>query len=377
MSELVFSYEGFNIRVATSQVDDAAWLEEFLLPWFAPTGSAADVTVTLSYDGARFRDLQAGGPMGGQRRVFMLDIRTRDLPCWRVRGYDVALYDTDHQLFYLINGQHIELIAAEAHTDSRINLMRVVRELAMSAAQLIGHRYLHASAFVCEGRAAIITGRREAGKTSLLTYALGRSPCGFLTNDRLLVRTADAAPSVRGMPTIVSIRDGTLDLFPGMREEIIARGYRSRASIADTQVPGRLAQIPIKQGATSITPRQFCTLLQREPVAEAPAAMLLFPRQTGASGGLELRRLDASAASLRLRQGLFGHIGPDRLSEVFTVMPPQGRRQAPNDQTLCQDLSAAVPAWECLLGRDSYRDSRGADALLELLAGACRPDAQH
>ncbi|MDO8863398.1 hypothetical protein Q6D67_16960 [Haliea sp. E1-2-M8] len=375
MTRVMLNYEGLKVCVGTDASDDAVWLEEFLLPWFAPIGDTPDVTVTLTYDGARFQDLRAGGPLGGQRRVFMLDTRTLDLPCWNVPGHDIALYDADHHLFYLVREQHIELVAAEAHTDSRINLMRVVRELAMGIAQLRGHRFLHASAFSLNGRAAIISGRREAGKTSLLTYALTRSPGGFLTNDRLLVRTAGAATTVRGMPTIVSIRDGTMDLFPGMREQIGARGYRCRATLAEAQQPEKLALIPAKQGAGSITPRQFCTLLGREPVAEAKAAVLLFPRQSGQPGGLELRRLDASTASMQLRQGLFGHIGPDRLSEVFTVLPTGlTRRRAPDDHTLCQQLAASVPAWECLLGRDSYRDSRGADALLELLNHDCSPD---
>ena len=368
MTRVMLSYESLNIGVATDRSDDAAWLEEFLLPWFAATGDTADVTVTLTCDRSRFRALQANGSPGEQRRVFMLDTRTMDLPSWHVPGHDIALYDAEHQLFYLRRDRHIELVAAEAHTDCRINLMRVVRELAMGSAQLAGHRFLHASAFSLNGRAAIVSGPREAGKTSLLTYALARSASGFLTNDRLLVKAAGAATTVRGMPTIVSIRAGTMDLFPGIRESITARGYRSRATLAETQEPEKLAQIPVKQGGGGITPRQFCTLLQREPVAEAQAAVLLFPRQTGQPGGLQLRQLDPSSACQRLQQGLFGHIGPDRLSEVFTVFPSRlSRSQAPDDPALCQQLAAAVPAWECLLGRDSYRDACGADALLALL----------
>lgn len=366
----MLSYEGLNIGVDTEQDDDTAWLEEMLLPWFTPTGGTPDVSVSLKCDGARFRRLQAAGSPGGQRRLFMLDTRTLDLPCWSVPGHDIALYDAGQQLFYLVRGQHIELVAAREHTDYRISLMRVVRELAMGVAQLAGHRFLHASAFSLDGRAAVISGPREAGKTSLMTYTLNHLPADFLTNDRLLVKTSGAITIAGGMPTIVSIRDGTMKLFPGMREEITARGYRSRATLAETREPEKLARIPAKQDGVSLTPRQFCTLLQRAPVARAQAGALLFPRQTGRPGGLTLRRLDTDSTRERLRHGLFGHIGPDRLSEVFTVSPPgPGRGRAPDDADLCQQLAASVPAWECLLGKDSYRDARGAEELRALLEG--------
>jgi len=364
----MLNYEGLSIGVDTQRDDDTAWLEEMLLPWFTPAEGTPDVSVSLKCDGARFRRLQAAGSSRGIRRVFMLDTRTLDLPCWSVPGHDIALHDAGQQLFYLVRGQQIELVAAREHTDYRISLMRVVRELAMGVAQLAGHRFLHASAFSLKGRAAIISGPREAGKTSLLTYALSHLPVDYLTNDRLLVKTSGATTVAAGMPTIVSIRDGTMDLFPGMLEGITARGYRSRATLAETREPEKLAGIPAKQDGVSLTPRQLCTLLQCAPVARAQAAALLFPRQTGRPGGLELQRLDTDSARERLRHGLFGHIGPNRLSEVFTVFPPGlGRRRAADDSTLCHQLAASVPAWECLLGKDSYRDARGAEDLRALL----------
>lgn len=374
MASLTLAYEGLHIRVSANP-KDLDWLEEFLLPWFAATGDPPDVTVTLSHDRSRFQALLARGAAGGHCQALMLDTRTVDLPRWNAEGNGLVLYDDAHRLFYRVSDQHIELVAETAHADQRLDLMRVVRELAMGVAQVQGHRFLHASAFARHGRAAIITGRRKAGKTSLLTYVLSQSPADYLSNDRLLVRPDTTTTNLRGitlrgMPTIVSIRDGTLALFPGMGADIARRGYRSRASLADTQEPGRLQHIPVKPEGAGVTPRQFCALWQREPVAQAQAAALLFPQRTGLPGGLTLRRLEPDEAESRLREGLFGHIGPDRLSEVFTVFPPRLTcGQAPDDAGLCRRLAAAVPAWECQLGNDSYRDSRGAQRLLALLAG--------
>ncbi len=376
MTSLMFGYEGLQIEVNTDGEDDATWLREFLLPWFAPSGGAPDVTVKLTVDKSRFEELLAEGARGGQRRLFMLDTRTVDLPCWQAAGQEKAFYHAAHCLFFLVRGQTIELVAAEPQADSRIDIMRTIRELAMGVAQLSGHRFLHASAFAVGDRAALISGPREAGKTSLLTYALTHAPGGFIGNDRVLAKTRGTATRIRGMPTIVSIRDGTMDLFPGMREEIAARYYRSRATLAEAQRPATIAGMVVKQGGASITPRQFCTLLQCDPVPEAQATVLLFPRQTGRPGGLELHPLNAAEASARLQRGLFGHIGPDRLSDVFTVFPPHlVRRQAPDDTALCRQLATAVPAWECLLGQDSYRDRRGADELVALLNSSARTKA--
>lgn len=380
MSQVTFSYEGISIGVLAEKETDIQWLKEFLLPWFDMSGDdVPDVRVRVTCDPARYEQLMACGRGDGSINALMLDTSIIAFPLWNAPGKQLAFYDEDREIFYRVTDNYIELILRDRNADIRTRLMRVLRELAMGVAQMQGGRFLHASAFVVEGSAAIITGPRQAGKTSLLSYILSNSEAKFLTNDRLLVHQCGQSVRLRGMPTIVSVREGTMNLFPEFRQSIIDHRFTSDVTLLEarqleTHLPRR-----VKQGSHGLSPRQFCTILDCQPTRDARGGVLIFPRQTGRAGGLRLRRLEPGEARIQLEQCLFGHIGPDRLSEAFTILPHRlDRKAAPGDAALQAGLARALPSYDCELGNDAYADDRGAKQLLGLLRsrnGPRQPDA--
>ena len=375
MPALTLSYEGITVRASLERAVDVQWLEEFLLPWFDRSDDAPDVEVLVSRDPAYYEELLACGPADSRVIAFTMDTRAVDFPAWNVPG-QLALYDEKHRLFYLVTDSCITLVGSDPGNEVRMSLMRVLREFAMSAAQLRGGRFLHASAFVTNGLAALISGPREVGKTSLLSYVLSYSDARFMCNDRLLVGAHEPALRLRGMPTIVSIREGTLELLPGMRDSIERNRFITRSTMEEARQPDAPSCGPPKQGRYGLSPRQYCALLGCEPVQWARGAVLLLPRQTRRPGGLELKRLDSGEARERLAHCLFGHIGPDRLSEVFTLLPRSpGQSKPGSDDALCTMLASRLACYDCQLGTDTYRCDTAARQLQQLLlaAGPARP----
>jgi len=366
--QATFAYEGIRVGVNGLGGPDIQWLKEFLLPWFELAGPGADVLLEIRRDPDHYRRL-CELPHGPDIDAFMLDTERIAFPGVQVPGEDVALHDAEHRLFYLVAGNRVRLVACDPLETLRTCFMRVIRELATGTVQLAGHRFLHASSFAVGGRAAIVAGPRRAGKTSLLCYALSRSGAQFLSNDRLLLQATGSGLRVRGMPTIVSVRAGTLELFPEMRQTIERGGFSNRKTMAECLGPidpnTRSSQVE-RRGLTAI---QFCAALNSRPLATAGAAVLLFPRQTGQRGGLSLQRLSTAQTRAHLADCLFANLGPDRLSGAFTLAPTRlARASAPLDSELFELLAERLPAFECRMGLDSFSDDAGIGLLCEVLA---------
>lgn len=368
MESATFQYEGIGIEVRTGCRDDIEWLTEFLLPWFDLTDTTPDVEVLVRHDPALLEQLLAC-PLAPQRvAAFMMDTRRIDFARRDVAGEQLAFYDDQNRIFFLRSGRKVQLVHGDRPGNLRSSIMRVVREVAMGSAQSSGSRFLHASACAVDGKAIVISGPRGAGKTSLLSYLLSNSSAGFLANDRLLFDANPGARRFRGMPTIVSVRAGTLGLFPGMLQAIEAQRYTTRLTMDEARRSRASSPLPTRNGRWGLSPRQFCSLLDCSPRREARGAILLFPRQTGGAGGISYRPLSAQETRDRLQHCLFGHIGPDRLSEAFTFMPNAGvRGSAIDDETLFEELANSFAGFECALGNHAYEDARGAEQLLNIL----------
>lgn len=368
MTRATFSFEGISIGVTVEDQGDIEWLTEFLVPWFDLSDSTPDVEVSVRQDRAMFEKLIACPPAQKRVNAFMMDTRVIDFPCWNIPGQQLACLDEQNQIFYLITDEQIHLVYSARPNNLRTSLMRVLREVAMGAAQLRGGRFLHASAFAINGRAVIVTGPRGAGKTSLLSYVLSNSKATFLTNDRLLVKRRGQQVQLRGMPTIVSIRSGTMKLFPKMRPSIEDQGFTTKVTMMEARQSETTTSLPTRDGRWGLTPRQFCSILDCKPQREARAAILLFPRQTGLPGSIELRKTDTFETRDQLQHSLFGHIGPDSLSDAFTIVPPGlKKRPADDDKTLFTALVNSMTAFDCELGNDAYRGGSGIEKLLQIL----------
>lgn len=366
MAQRKFSYEGISVGVESENEGDIRWLSEFLDPCFMDQAGKPDVEVRLVVDTKKFDSLINCGPGDRSIDAYILDTSVISFPVWNTPGPELVFYEEKHELFYLLEGNRIVLLIKRYNTNSRMCLMRVVREYAMGMAQRSGGRFIHASAFSIGGHAAIITGPKEVGKTSLLTYMLSNSGADFLANDRLLVKQNGEGVQLRGMPTIISVRPDTLQFFPGLLKLIRDHGFKARLTLRECRDSAEASPIVVRAGKLGLSSRQYCSLLACESIGNSEGVSLLFPHQTGRTGGISLRALEKYETRERLANCLFDNIGPDRLSDVFTWSAPDpGNSSVVRDDTLCEWLSSRLNAYECRLGTDAYKTPEGAEMLAQ------------
>jgi hypothetical protein len=115
-------------------------------------------------------------------------------------------------------GSDVEVVARPGDLRVRIALLRIVREIATAHAhsrrRTLG---LHAAAFAARGRACLVVGPKRSGKTTLLVHALSSGNAVLLANDRVLVDATEETGLALGVPAVISLRQGTLGRFPGLR----------------------------------------------------------------------------------------------------------------------------------------------------------------
>ena len=190
---------------------------EFLCPWFsaeAPNGTALNVRMTSS--GERFSALAR---VEAERHpqplaCFRLDRRLVSCPGWIEPDGSILVADQEFGCYYHVQGKQVEVISRPQDRLARIGLMRVVRELAIQRALSRSETLdLHAAAFVFRGRAILLAGDKNAGKTTLLAHALTSPHTALMANDRVIV---DGRLQARGVPTVVSVRDDTEQAFPAL-----------------------------------------------------------------------------------------------------------------------------------------------------------------
>lgn len=364
----MFSFGNLGILVESADRSHLAWLAEFLGPHFEVRASGAHACrVRLVEDRARYDEAMAAGPDGDSLDAFALDTGVISLPRWR--GTRTRLFDAQREVFYEITGPSSEttIIGAPGNLKSRTALMRVVRELATNHAQRAGGLLLHASAFALGGRGVIVCAPKEGGKTTLLIHALRAASAEYVSNDRVLIRPG-AVPYAHGVPTVVKLRQGTLDLFPALAAGLAATAYHSRLTL--TEADARPAPAADQRSdSPRLSPAQLCRLVGVGARADCEVAVLVFPAFTGEPGSFTLERLSPAEVAVRLEEVWFG-IRPGRwVSEVFTPDggPPPPDRAALASRSLA--LAHHARGLECRLGLTAYESAGAADDLVAGLVG--------
>ena len=369
------SHAGLRIRCEAPEVAALDWLGEFIGRDFASVASIspapADWTVRLAIDPAAYARA-ASAPVRGDAVAFVLDTGLSRLPLLDHPGPGLWAHDVELTACYRVQyqaGRGEVLVLAGSHRPRvRSALMRPVREWAMDAAQQRGGALLHAAACALGGQAVIIAGPKEAGKTSLLTYLLMSAGARFLANDRVLIAPAPAAPRVQGIPTVVSIRRGTLALFPELWRRIEQGGYRLHATLAECAEQAQPAR-PWADGRLGLTTAQYCAACGGDVLPSAPAGLILFPRRTGRPGGLRLEPLPAAQRLRRLAACRFGataggEVTDQARTELFRAPAPTMTAAPP---AVAAHALAGLPGYDCLLGSDSFADGRGAEQISDVL----------
>lgn len=342
-----------------------AWLAEFLEPHFTTASSGPHkARVRLDEDARAWEAARALGPAGGDAALFAFDTALVRLPRWR--GAPRRFLDTDRAVLYdVVEGTDVTILSAPGNPRARSALMRVVRELATNHAQRTGGLLLHAAALAVGDAGIVVPGPKEAGKTTLLLHALQAAGARYVSNDRVLVWPERPARA-HGVPTVVKLRRGTLDLFPVLAERLAATRYDTRLSLAEAAAPD--APTPTPGGAArSITPAQLRRLLDVRAQAACPVRVLVFPRRTNEPGEATARPLAPADVAARLREALFGVRTGRPVSDVFTLPadpPPPGAAAL---AARCDALAADVPGVECRLGLDARARPGAAGELLATL----------
>ncbi|HSQ00098.1 MAG TPA: hypothetical protein VL049_22975 [Candidatus Dormibacteraeota bacterium] len=357
MPSIQLAYRGLCTRVQSPEAAELAWLEEFLAPAFVRDDRApSDCHVVVGDDADRLAALRAGaGHNPSQAVCLVLDGGPVRLPTWEDGDRRVVLHD-EARLAYVIaaDRRHIEVVSAPANDARRTALMKLVRELAMSAAWSPRSLVLHAAAFVVGRQAILIAGPKRAGKSSLLLHALGAAGARLLANDRVVLALGPRRAIAHGMPTIVNLRPDTVAArFADAAARRAAYRHRFHLTLAETEQRKPVADLTPRP--LTCSPAQLGRLLGVDLVGSAAAAVLLLPRVDAAANGIALRRLDDDEAARRLPDALFAATHtPLEISDVFAL--PE-HSQAPSDaelQRLWRDCVARLRVFDCRLGPDAY-----------------------
>lgn len=369
-----FAYNGLTIRVYSADPSHLMWLEEFLAPQFQRLDEDAYAcAVSLTADDQLFEEVFRKGAQRDRGLVdcFALDSNLVQLPLWGPLGPDRIIFDSQFRVFYIVNadGTDTEVLACRNRLAARISLMRVVRECAMNHSHRAGCLIIHGSALAVGGRAIIIAGPKRAGKTTLLIHALRAEAAAYVSNDRVVVSNDGPAWMLRGMPTVVTVRNQTLEMFPDVMDRLFKRSYRSRLSISEAKTTPLRPVRPNENGQFYLSPAQFCDLLQVASVAHAQVGALVFPRVTGRAGAIEVEQLSVEAAAARLRESLFSAHSAQKVSAVFLPRGDRPNADRVGLENLCFQLASQVPCIECRLGNEAYRSAGSAARFVRDLVG--------
>ena len=368
----VFAYDGLRVLVEAGDSRHLEWLEEFLTPAFDVVADvAADVRVTVVEDTARFESLRDAGPSpdGREIEVFALDRQAIRLPHWRQAGPGTTVFDDRFGAFYEAtpDRRHITILARAGEIAPRTSMMRIVRETVMNHTYRRGNLFLHAAGCAVDGRGVVVAGPSKAGKTTLLLQLLRQPGARYLANDRIRVRMAPAAPELRGMPTIVTLRQGTVGMFPELAARLATRPYHHRLRIAEVAVLPPEPAPSWRDGRIGVSPAQFCDAAGVSAIAEAPATALLFPRITGEPGDTIVRPLPPSVAAAQLAGALFGVRSWKKTSDLFSLPDDDAAPSRDALMALCSQFAEVVPCFECRLGNEAYAAPMTGAVLEEVL----------
>lgn len=364
-----FAYAGLTIGVTSQDAGHLEWLEEFLTPAFTVVaGHHADVVVVLEVDDRAYDELLRRGPhaSGDQLDCFVLDNSLVRHPRWAGGLTDVVVYNEESRAFHIAtpDGARIRLLTRSGERGPRMALMRVVRECAMAAVHASNRLVLHAAALTIAGSGVIIAGPKHAGKTSLLTHLLQQPDALYVSNDRVVVDTASAAPTFRGMPTLVTIREPMLRLFPHLRERLLQRRYNLRDTLRETPPSSGVPLEITPDHGLSLTPAQFLALLSIQPVDGGIVHAALFPEVAPTAIGIRVRALTRQATAERLIGALFGSGSGDRISRVFGLEAHRVRMERTRAAALCAEVAAHIRGFECQMGSGAYQGAFPLDALV-------------
>lgn len=321
----VLGFGDTNVAVASDEPADVTWLEEFLCPWFEERTGDAKLEVALVRDGTAYEASLARGPLPGPPvPAFRADGAPLVLEPWQDGTGGSVAFDRRSEAFVVASAERrsFRVVARPGARFARIVWMRIVRELALERHLALGRPVLHAAAAACAGRGIAFGGPKKSGKSSCLLHALRAPGAALVANDRVALVPSDGAWTARGMPTIVRLRAGSLELHPEVAARL--RAAEPEVSNALGEETAGQPRWPRAPGSAGLSPAQLRALLGVPALAEARLAAIVLPRLSHEPGSFALARLDPARAA-------------DRLGGALLFATPQA-------ETLCSPPDGGLPA---------------------------------
>jgi hypothetical protein len=364
--ERCFEYAGAVTLVRCDQIGVLDWLEDFLTPSFqvgsASLGAPVSRIRVQAAPGSFSRWRLEAEPTGSGAECFTLDSRSLRWPLARTRGGGEWAFDERSRVAIGVGADErgvrsVELLADAPDPRARMVVMRVLRELASENAVRSGALHLHAAAVAVADRVSLFAGAKQAGKSSLLVHALSQPGTRYVANDRVFAWAGADGATARGMPTIVSLRAGTLEQRRDLRDELASGAWHFASTLEEARARranGTRHELYKAAKIPGLSPAQFCSLLGVESLAGGRLARIVFPEIDAgctAEPGFALRRLAPDEAAERLVDR--GLLAGGRLAGFLTRFPPpepMRLRQA------ARDLAGSVACFSCALGPAAYRE---------------------
>ncbi len=288
--------------LSSSHVD---WVADFLFPVFVRSGRGADISVRLHPAPEAGRWEPTKTPDAMRTQLFIVDGSPGRALSWRSDDGTRGIHDEESRTSITMGpGPEIALSVGDGSEDLRLALLRLLRDLATWRALARGAVLLHASAVSIDGAVVAMAGRKGSGKTTLLLQACQRDGVRIVANDRLLVG-ADLPARTIGIPTIVKLLRGTVDLFPALADEI--KTHRLNFLDAPREAQHRsAARVASHRGNFNLSPGQLCQAMAVGRGAAGWLSTVIFPEIDPSVEREGLLELDRAAGLQRLRRdGLF------------------------------------------------------------------------
>jgi hypothetical protein len=358
------------LETAVAVSSDAApvvrWLEEFLVPAFAPwTGSAPDFVVRIRTDPIAHRAVAGARPAGTlvELPCFALDGEVVRLPAWTI-GERTVLADAKRGAHYVLAGTGVEVLAEPEAPAFRAGVMRVVREIVTARALADARRLqLHAAALEVGTRDVVIAGPKGCGKTTLLAYVALSTGARIVTNDRLFVSEDAHGFTARGMPTIVSLRPETLALLPRLVRGVPAGGRIAHLTLAEAAEALTARGNALAGERLKLSPAQLARQAGVELAAGGRVAAVVFPVVDRDPDGFAVERLSATEGAARLRDARFGLRSGKGEPTAFERLT-DAHRPADADGAAIERLAGRVSCFAVRIGARRYREPAAAETIL-------------
>lgn len=343
-----YMYHEVGLDVSGNAQADLPWIEELLHPWCdSVSPGCASMSIRLTRSDMLTRTLSRQWARHRGKNIcftdlpcIRLDQQTVTLEGWR-EGNRLVLVDSPAGCFFMVDGSSVELVVPVSSKHARIILLSTIREMIIG--RLSGLHALvdlHAAGFCIGGQGVLLAGPRKAGKTTLLCHAITSAGADLLANDRILVHHDEEAYFVSGVPTMASIRKGTLELFP----QLLAQ---------DETLGGQAGEALNGSSELRLPPAKFASRLGARQLQKAQLRAILLPEILPDSEGIILKPLTAEEALLRLKLCRYGVPEHREVPTLFGSLISGGNTPVSTEEGMTH-LVSEVPVYRCQMGINAY-----------------------